>query len=154
MEISLVSRKRGGSQNGKFEEAHENPSMITRKSLAVLCTSITSTEGVLSAPLQVRAILLVSRADQLLPGGPEICRKHLLGIDDEFVVDCLKYTYSISDFEKIKPLKRQLIEIGEKFKEVVIFHDGSSSSAGGSIYLVTQNTESKQRTAARVVFQK
>ena len=66
-----------------------------------------------------------------------------MGIDDEFVGDCLKYIDSISDYEKIKPLKRQLI--GEKLKEVLIFHDGSSSSAGGSIYLVTQNTESKQR---------
>ena len=154
MEISLVSRKRGESQNRKLGEAHENPSMITRRSLAVLCASITSTDGVLSAPLQVGAKLLVSRAAQLLPGGPEVWRKPLVGIDDEFVGDCLKYIDSISDYEKIKPLKRQLIEIGEKLKEVLIFHDGSSSSAGGSIYLVTQNTESKQRTAARVVFGK
>ena len=55
MEISLVSRKRGESQNRKLEEAHENPSMITKRSLAVLCTFITSSEGVLSAPLQVGA---------------------------------------------------------------------------------------------------
>ena len=91
--------------------------MITRRSLAVLCTFITSTEGVLSAPLQVGAKLLVSRAAQLLPGGPEIWRKPLVGIDDKFVGDCLKYIDSISDYEKIKPLKRQLIEIGEKLKE-------------------------------------
>ena len=74
------------------------------------------------------AKLLVSRAAQLLPGGPEVWRKPLVGIDDEFVGDCLKYIDSISDYEKIKPLKRQLIEIGEKLKEVLIFHDGSGSS--------------------------
>ena len=51
MEIFLISRKRGESQNRKLEEAHENPSMITRRSLAVLCASITSTDRVLSAPL-------------------------------------------------------------------------------------------------------
>ena len=78
MKISLVSRKEGESQNRKLEKAHENPSMITRRSLAVLCTSITSTDGVLSAPLQAGA--------QLLPRCQEVWRKPLVGIDDELVV--------------------------------------------------------------------
>ena len=59
--------------------------------------------------------------------------------------DCLKCINSISYYHRIKPLKRQLIELGEKLKEVFIFHDGSSSSAGGSIYLVTKNAKSEQR---------
>ena len=72
MEIFLVSRKKGEKSEQKLEEAHENPSMITRRSLDLLCASVNSTDGVLSAPLQVGAKLLVSRAAQLLPGGPEV----------------------------------------------------------------------------------
>ena len=89
----------------------------------MLCASTTSTDGVLSAPLQEVAKLLVSSAAQLLPGGPEVWRKPLVGIDDEFVGDCLKYIDCISDYQKRKPLKRQLIELGEKLKEFLIFND-------------------------------
>ena len=83
--ISLVSKKRGKSQNMKIEEANGNSSMITRRSLAVLSASIISTDCVLSTPLQVGAKLLLSRAAQLLPGGPEVWRKPLMGVDNEFV---------------------------------------------------------------------
>ena len=87
MEISLISKRRGQSQRKKLEEVNENPSMITRRSLSVLSASIVSTDGILSAPLQIGAKLLLSRASQLLPG-----------VDSKFVQDCLEYINSVTDY--------------------------------------------------------
>ena len=101
MEIFNVSKKRGESQNRKLEEANENPSMITRRSLAVLSASIVSTDGVLSAPLHMGAKLLLSRAAQLLPGGPEVWRKPLMEVESENVQDCLKYIDSVKEYQNI-----------------------------------------------------
>ena len=88
MEISLISKRRGQSQNRKVEEANENTSMITRRSLSVLSASIASTGDILSAPLQIGAKLLLSRAAQLLPGGPEVWRTPLVEVDSNVVQDC------------------------------------------------------------------
>ena len=104
-----------------------------------------STDGIMSAPLQIGAKLLLSRPAQIMPGGTEVWRKPLIEVDREFVQDCLKYINSVKYYENITPLPRQLIGIGEKFLEVVIFHDGSGSSAGASIYLVVQESGSCKR---------
>ena len=80
-----------------------------------------------------------------MPGGIEVWRKPLIETDEEFVHDCLKYINSIKDYEEIEPLPRQRIGVGEKLLEVVIFHDGSSSSAGASIYLIVQEQGSNRK---------
>ena len=64
--------------------------MITRRSLSVLSASIISTDGILSTPLKIGARLLLSRAAQLLPGGPEVWRTPLVEVESEFVQDFLK----------------------------------------------------------------
>ena len=69
----------------------------------------------------------------------------MINIDEEFVYDCLKYINSIKDYENIEPLPRQLIDIGEKLLEVVVFHDGSSSSAGASVFLVVKEQGSDKK---------
>ena len=69
MEPTLVSKKRGMSRNQNIRQIRENPELITRRALSVLCASIVSTDGVLSAPLQLGAKLLLSRAAVLCPGG-------------------------------------------------------------------------------------
>ena len=143
-DISLISKKRGKSQNRKLEDAYKNPSMIARRRLSVLSASIISADGILLAPLQVGTKLLLSRAVQLLPGHHEFWRKPPMEVDIEFVQDCLKYIDSVKAYQKIKPIHRKLIGIGEKLQEVLIFHDGCSINAGAFIYLVTKNTENEE----------
>jgi len=123
------------SRNVKLKEIRENPHLITRRALSVLCASIVSTDGVLSAPLQLGAKLLLSRAAVLCPGGVESWRKELQSIDSQFTEDVISYIKSIEDYELINPLPRSVMKPGDKLQDVIIFHDGSSLTAGVSIYL-------------------
>ena len=99
MEPTLVSKKRGMSRNQNIRQIRENPELITRRALSVLCASIVSTDGVLSAPLQLGAKLLLSRAAVLCPGGVESWRKELQNIDKGFTEDVLLYLKSIENYE-------------------------------------------------------
>ena len=59
-EPSVVSKKRGMSSNVKLSDIKDNPKLVTKRGIAVLCASVLSTDGVLSVPLQLGAKLLLS----------------------------------------------------------------------------------------------
>ena len=68
MEPSLVSKKRGMSREIPLSVVEDNNEIVTKRALAVLTASIVSTDGILSAPLQLGAKLLLSRAATLCAG--------------------------------------------------------------------------------------
>ena len=51
MEPSLVSKKKGMSRNMQLNDIQNNPKLVTKRVLAVLCASVVSTDGMLSVPL-------------------------------------------------------------------------------------------------------
>ena len=134
MEPALVSKKRGMSRNMSLSEVQGNPKIITKRALAVLCASIVSTDGVMSAPLQLGAKLLLSRASVLCPG-LEMWNKPLDEIDSKFTQDVLRYVKSIERYKDILPLDRKVVRVGDRIDSVYIYHDASVSSIGVIIYV-------------------
>ena len=71
-------KKKGGmSRNQKIQQIRESPELITRRAQSVLYASRVSTNGILSASLQLGAKLLLSRAAVLCPDVVESWRKEL-----------------------------------------------------------------------------
>ena len=66
-----VVKKRGVRRNHNIRQIRKSPELINRRALSVLCASIVSTDGILSAPLQLGAKIILSRAAVLCPGGVE-----------------------------------------------------------------------------------
>ena len=123
-----------------FTAVEENDAMVTKRSLAVLTASIVSTDGVLSAPLQLGAKLLLSRAATLCPGTDSVkWTVPLKTIDSEIVTDVVSYIKTIKDYKEIRPLRRRLIEPGERLTHTFVFHDASVSTVSSIIYLVLED---------------
>ena len=79
-----------------------------------------STDGVLSAPLQLDAKSLLSRASVISPG-LESWNKPQIDLDSEFTNDVLSYVKSIEGYKNILPLDRKLVKVGEKIVSVIRF---------------------------------
>ena len=112
------------SRNQNIKQIRESPELITRRALSVLCASIVPTDGILSAPLQLGAKLLLSRAAVLCSCGVESWRKELQKIGKGFIENVLLYLKSIEGYEQIMPMLKSVIRPGDKLKDVIAFLDG------------------------------
>ena len=140
MEPAIVSKKRGMSRNVPISQMLEDDKVITKRSLAVLTASIVSTDGVLSAPLQLGAKLLLSRVSTLCPGSEGAqWNVPLVTIDKEFVEDVKAYVKSIERYDDIKPIRRKLVNPDESLVGVVVFHDASVSTVSAIVYLLVED---------------
>ena len=81
METALQSKKRGVTVRESLKTKLPERDTISGSCLSLLCASLLSTDGILSPPCQMGAIVILSQASKLVHEGRQHWFKRLVEVD-------------------------------------------------------------------------
>ena len=104
MDLTVFSKTRGTKIHPNLAEMHPDITQVSRKSLSILAASIVSIDGCLTAPIQLGAKALLSRASQVCTADKALWQSAIINYDPELAADINMYIRSIRNFKDVQPM--------------------------------------------------
>ena len=130
---TIFTKKKGVNSGPDLNTALPVLGQISRHSLSVVCATVGSHDGVLTAPITLGLRAFLSRACELT--SKEEAKQPLEKHDSQLAHIILKCLSEIAPTHNIQPLPRTLIPHMHELKRIVLYHDASTLASAYVMYL-------------------